>query len=96
MTQSEYRQRGEVFLQVLETLLTKNVYLLGDSVTTADIGIMPFVRQFAHVDREVFYGLPYPKLQHWLQDWLAHPLFLQVMTKFEPWQEGDEVVIFPC
>ena len=25
MTQSEYRQRGEVFLQVLETLLTKNV-----------------------------------------------------------------------
>ena len=65
-------------------------------MTTADIGIMPFVRQFAHVDREVFYGLPYPKLQQWLQDWLAHPLFLQVMTKFEPWQEGDEVVIFPC
>ena len=96
MTQSEYRQRGEVFLQVLETLLTKNVYLLGDSVTTADIGIMPFVRQFAHVDREVFCGLPYPKLQQWLQDWLEHPLFLQVMTKFEPWQEGDEVVMFPC
>ena len=96
MTQSEYRQRGEVFLQVLETLLLKNDYLLGDSVTTADIGIMPFVRQFAHVDREVFYGLPYPKLQQWLQHWLDHPLFLQVMTKFEPWQEGDEVVIFPC
>ena len=96
MTQSEYRQRGEVFLQVLETLLSKNDYLLGDSVTTADIGIMPFVRQFAHVDREVFYGLPYPKVQKWLQDWLAHPFFLQVMTKFEPWQEGDEVVIFPC
>jgi len=96
MTQIEYRQKGEIFLQDLEALLTKNTYLLGNSVTVADIGIMPFVRQFAHVDREVFYGLPYPKLQQWLQDWLAHPLFLQVMTKFEPWQEGDEVVIFPC
>ena len=96
MTQTEYRQKGEIFLQDLEALLTKNTYLLGNNVTVADIGIMPFVRQFAHVDREVFYGLPYPKLQQWLQDWLAHPLFLQVMTKFEPWQEGDEVVIFPC
>lgn len=29
MTQTEYRQRGEAFLQVLEELLTKNPYLLG-------------------------------------------------------------------
>lgn len=95
MTQTEYRQRGEVFLQVLEARLTKSRYLLGDSVTVTDIGIMPFVRQFAHVDRDTFYDLPYPKLQQWLQDWLAHPLFLQAMVKFQPWQEEDEVVIFP-
>ena len=94
MTQIEYRQQGEVFLQDLEALLNKNTYLLGNSVTIADIGIMPFVRQFAHVDRDVFYGLPYPKLQLWLQHWLEHPLFVQAMTKFQPWQEGDDVVIF--
>jgi glutathione S-transferase len=96
MTQTEYRQQGEVFLQVLEELLTQNTYLLGNSVTVADIGIMPFVRQFAHVDREVFYSLPYPKLQLWLQHWLEHPLFVQAMTKFQPWQEGDAVVVFPA
>ncbi|WP_114701950.1 glutathione S-transferase [Psychrobacter proteolyticus] len=96
MTQIEYRQQGEVFLQDLEALLTENTYLLGNRVTIADIGIMPFVRQFAHVDREVFYSLPYPKLQQWLQKWLDHPLFLQVMTKFQPWQEGDSRVVFPC
>ncbi|WP_367110177.1 glutathione S-transferase [uncultured Psychrobacter sp.] len=95
MTQTEYRQRGEKFLQILEELLTKNSFLLGDSVSIADIGIMPFVRQFAHVDREVFYNLPYPNLQRWLQEWLAHPIFLQVMTKYPPWQEDDEVVVFP-
>ena len=58
MTQIEYRQKGEIFLQYLEALLTKNTYLLGNSVTAADIGIMPFVRQFAHVDRDIFYSLP--------------------------------------
>lgn len=94
MTQIEYRQQGEVFLQLLESLLTKNAYLLGSSPSIADIGIMPFVRQFAHVDRQVFYSLPYPKLQLWLQHWLQHPLFVQAMTKFQPWQEADDVVIF--
>ena len=94
MTQTEYRQKGEVFLQVLEELLTNNPYLLGTSVTVADIGIMPFVRQFAHVDRDVFYDLPYPNLQRWLEDWLEHPLFVQTMTKFQPWQDGDEMVVF--
>lgn len=95
MSQTEYRQKGEVFLQLLEELLTKNSYLLGKGITLADIGIMPFVRQFAHVNRDVFYNLPYPNLQRWLQDWLQHPLFLQAMTKFQPWQDGDEVVVFP-
>ena len=96
MSQAEYRQRGEVFLQMLEALLIKNSYLLGESITIADIGIMPFVRQFAHVNRKVFYDLPYPNLQRWLQDWLNHPLFLQAMTKFAPWQEKDDVVVFPA
>ena len=52
----------------------------------ADICIMPFVRQFAHVDQDVFYSLPCPHLQQWLREWLAHPLFQQVMVKFPPWR----------
>ena len=95
MTQIEYRQQGEAFLHVLEALLTKAPFLLGDSVSLADICIMPFIRQFAHVDKNIFNNLPYPNLQAWLQNWLEHPLFLKAMTKFTPWQDGDEVVIFP-
>ena len=94
MTQEEYRQQGEVFLQRLDALLSKNSYLLGANIGVADIGIMPFVRQFAHVDRNVFYDLPYPNLQRWLKRWLQHPLFLQAMTRFKPWEEGDELVVF--
>lgn len=94
-SQLEYRQQGEVFLQALEDLLAQNSFLLGERISLADIGIMPFVRQFAHVDREVFYSLPYPKLQKWLRDWLDHPVFQQVMVKYQPWQEGDDIVVFP-
>lgn len=95
LSQLEYRERGELFLQVLETLLAKHRYLLGDTISRADIGIMPFVRQFAHVDQEVFYQLPYPHLQQWLRDWLQHPAFQQVMVKLPAWQEGDQAVVFP-
>ncbi len=95
LTQQEYRQKGEVFLQELESLLANNRYLLGNNISIADIGIMPFVRQFAHVDREAFYSQPYPNLQQWLREWLEHPAFKQGMIKYQPWQEGDEVVVFP-
>lgn len=95
LSQLEYRERGEVFLQVLETLLAKHRYLLGDTISSADIGIMPFVRQFAHVDQDVFYQLPYPHLQQWLRNWLQHPAFQQVMVKLPAWQEGDPLVVFP-
>ncbi|MBO1518591.1 glutathione S-transferase [Oceanisphaera pacifica] len=95
MSQTDYRQQGEVFLQTLEALLTEQDFLLGNKPTVADIAIMPFVRQFAHVDRDTFYQLPYPYLQKWLQDWLVHPVFLQAMTKYKPWQPEDEVVLFP-
>ena len=93
-SQTEYRQQGEVFLQQLESLLTRHPYLLGQNVSVADIGIMPFVRQFAHVDRDAFYKLPYPNLQRWLKGWLEYPLFVQAMTKYPPWVEGDDVVVF--
>jgi len=95
LSQLEYRQKGEAFLRDLESLLANNRYLLGNNISIADIGIMPFVCQFAHVDRESFYSLPYPYLQQWLSEWLEHPAFKRVMIKYQPWQEGDEVVVFP-
>lgn len=94
MTQLEYRLQGEVFLQQLEQLLLNQSFLLGDKISIADIGIMPFIRQFAHVDRQVFAELPYPNLQRWLSYWLAQPLFLQAMAKHKPWCVGDEHIMF--
>jgi hypothetical protein len=51
------------------------------------MALLPFIRQFAHVDRAWFDQAPYPRLREWLQAWLKHELFTSVMTKYEPWQE---------
>jgi glutathione S-transferase len=76
-----YRAEGEVFLQRLEDLLADREYLLAAHMSLADAAIVPFVRQFAHVDREWFAGTPYPRLQAWLQRLLESPLFIAVMAK---------------
>ncbi|CRM68888.1 glutaredoxin 2 [Pseudomonas sp. 37 R 15] len=76
-----YRAEGEVFLQKLEDLLAEREYLLAERMSLADAAVVPFVRQFAHVDREWFAGAPYPRLQVWLQRFLESPLFIAVMAK---------------
>jgi len=76
-----YRAEGEVFLHKLEGLLAARRYLLADHPSLADVALMPFVRQFAHVDREWFGQTPYPKLQAWLQAFLVSERFVAVMAK---------------
>ncbi|WCM54276.1 glutathione S-transferase [Pseudomonas sp. WJP1] len=76
-----YRAEGEVFLGKLEELLDGRDYLLADHPTLADVALMPFIRQFAHVDREWFAQTPYRRLQAWLQRFLVSTLFTSVMAK---------------
>ncbi|WP_454876286.1 glutathione S-transferase [Pseudomonas farris] len=76
-----YRAEGEVFLRKLDELLEGRDYLLAEHPSLADIALMPFVRQFAHVDREWFGQTPYVRLQAWLQRFLESDLFTGVMAK---------------
>ncbi|KAF2405746.1 glutathione S-transferase [Pseudomonas antarctica] len=76
-----YRAEGEVFLQKLEGLLAQRAFLLADHLSLADAALAPFVRQFAHVDRDWFASTPYQHLQNWLQRFLESPLFIAVMAK---------------
>ncbi len=81
LPQADYRAQGEVFLQRLENMLTENQFLMRESVSVADIVIMPFVRQFANVDRQWFDKAPYPKLRNWLNYLLEWEGFLSIMEK---------------
>ena len=76
-----YRAEGALFLQRLDELLTDREYLLADHLSLADVALLPFVRQFAHVDREWFAQTPYVRLQVWLQGFLESELFTAIMKK---------------
>ena len=76
-----YRAEGEVFLRKLDELLEGRDYLLAEHPCLADVALMPFVRQFAHVDREWFGQTPYLRLQAWLQRLLESDLFTSIMKK---------------
>ncbi|CAI8749704.1 glutathione S-transferase [Pseudomonas sp. IT-P12] len=76
-----YRGEGERFLSKLEQLLAQHAYLLGTQPSLADVALMPFIRQFAHVDREWFAQSPYRRLQRWLQGFLDSALFTAIMKK---------------
>ncbi|MBU6959893.1 glutathione S-transferase [Pseudomonas sp. CVAP len=76
-----YRAEGEVFLRELDELLQQRAYLVADHVSLADIALAPFIRQFAHVDREWFAQTPYRQLQAWLQGILESALFGAIMAK---------------
>jgi glutathione S-transferase len=62
-------------------LLEGRDYLLAAHPSLADVALMPFIRQFAHVDREWFGKTSYVRLQGWLQRFLASDLFTAVMHK---------------
>lgn len=62
--------------------------------TLADYAILPFVRQFAFIDKDWFDAQPWEKLQGWLERFLVSDRFTAVMDKYAPWQEGDARVIF--
>ena len=90
-----YRELGEVFLAKLEKLLVKNRYLFAAEMRLADIALFPFVRQFAHVDKQWFGQSPYPKLIQWLNALSESELFNSIMEKYKPWQADNEIVYFP-
>ncbi|QHD01347.1 glutathione S-transferase [Pseudomonas sp. S04] len=80
-SREHYRAEGEVFLRKLDGLLQQQRYLVADHPSLADIALMPFIRQFAHVDRDGFAQLPYTQLQVWLTGMIESPLFTAIMAK---------------
>lgn len=94
-TMESYRSDGEGFIAKLENKLRGNDYLLGPKKSLVDMVVLPFVRQFAHVDHAWFEQRPYPNVQRWLSEFVESGLFLRVMKKYQPWQEGDDPIMFP-
>jgi glutathione S-transferase len=90
-----YRDQGARWLWELERRLQENDYLFGAHAALADMAILPFVRQFAHVDKAWFDEQSWPSLRSWLAAWMETDLFEAVMQKFPAWKSGDAPRLFP-
>ena len=91
---SQQRAIGAETIQGYEALLSSHAFLMGDQPSWPDMAILPFVRQFAHVERDWFWSQDWPHVIVWLERFLASDEFDQCMMKFAPWSPGDEPIVF--
>ncbi len=90
-----HRARGLEFLRALDDRLQGACQLCGAERGLADAAIVPFVRQFAAIDRDWFDQQPLPHLKVWLAGHLDSDLFAAIMVRVKPWSSGDLPVAFP-
>lgn len=89
---SENRALAAAFLTDLDAQIDEWIF---QRETLADHAILPFVRQFAFIDKPWFDAQPWPSLQAWLARYLASDAFGAIMPKYAQWVEGEAGVAFP-
>jgi glutathione S-transferase len=87
-----HREDAHAFLAELDRTLNPWIF---ERPTMADHAILPFVRQFAFIDKQIFDRQPWPNLQNWLETFLNSAEFVQIMQKYPKWHEGDAPTYFP-
>ncbi|MEM7215555.1 MAG: glutathione S-transferase [Pseudomonadota bacterium] len=90
----DQREKGAQFIKHLDGLLGLNNYLFATDFSVADAAILPFVRQFAHVDREWFWNGNWKNVIRWLEEFLESDRFRGIMKKYPQWQSGQEGISF--
>jgi glutathione S-transferase len=88
-----HRDAGLRLLRDLDARIAARGQLCGSLPGLADAAIMPFVRQFARVDRDWFDAQPLSCLKGWLAGHLASDLFEGIMQRVVPWSSGDPPTI---
>lgn len=90
----ECRVECEQFIQMLENRLNSHDFLMSNTESLADIALLPFIRQFARIERQWYLQSPYPKVRQWLNNYLQSPMFTKVMAKYPLWLDDHEVILF--
>ena len=83
-----HRTAGRSMLEGIERRLEIGRYLYGDRCSLTDAAILPFVRQFATVDRPWFDAQALLHTRSWLEAFVASPLYDAAMQRSDPWRPG--------
>jgi glutathione S-transferase len=92
----EERQKAATFLIDLNNRLARDGWLFGGQPSICDFAILPFVRQFANIDRAWFDAQDWPHLLAWLERFLASDSFAAIMVKHPVWADGQTPLHFPA
>jgi len=88
----EARTDACTFIDQLEAGMTEWIF---DRPSLADFAILPFIRQFAMIDRDWFEAQEWPRVQAWLARELGSDRFAAIMVKYDPWGPETDGVAFP-
>jgi len=91
----KHRNEGVLYLEKLNAKLTTTRYLFGNRFALADSAIAPFVRQFAHTDKDWFQAQSWQPLQRWLSEFIDSEIYTRAMQKYPKWESGNTAVFFP-
>lgn len=91
---SQCRAACEYYIKQLEQRLTEHAFLMSDKESLADIALIPFIRQFARIERQWYLQSPYPMVRQWLNSYLQSALFTKVMAKHPLWVDEPQNIIF--
>ena len=89
------RDTAMLFLAELEALLLQHRYLVNSNIGIFDAAILPFIRQFAHVDIDWFAAQPLPSVQAWLSAFENSTDFKRAMTVYPAWADNAPITVFP-
>ncbi len=93
-SKSYHREQCEVYILDLEKRLTEHLFIMGEHLSLVDYAILPFIRQFARVDRKWYLQTPYPNVKRWLKTHLESQVFSKAMTNFPLWLDSQESFLF--
>lgn len=89
------REAASAILMELEERLSSRTWLFGNKACLGDYAFLPFLRQFANVDRDWFDAQSWTRLSGKLRAFEASDRFQAIMPKLPKWQTGDAPRYFP-
>lgn len=85
-----HRTAAAEFVSELEARLKRSASLDGEHDGFADHAIFPFIRQYAHTDRDWFAAQDWPAVQAWLTRHLNSGRFAEIMRKYPLWTAASD------
>jgi glutathione S-transferase len=90
LSKEQLRGDAEIFLTMLDARLQHGSFLVGSSLSFADIAIFPFIYKFAEADPAWFAICPYINLRYWLHN-IANRSWVKALTAPQmAWLPEDE------